>query len=1169
LVSIENIILAWKKFKKGKSNKIDVQEFQYNFEDNILLLHEQLTSGDYKHGKYRSFYLNDPKQRHIHKASVSDRIIHHILADYLESIYERKFVFTSYSCRKNKGTHTAVSRFYKDSWRLSRNNSRKVWVLKCDIKKFFENISLLILKSILQTNIKDIKILNLLNAVIDSFNARTNFGLPLGNVTSQWFANIYLNELDQYAKRRLKIKKYFRYGDDFIIVDINIENLYNNLRDIGIFLKNKLDLTLHKRKVKICNFDKGVDFLGFTQFPHYRILRTKTKRRIFRKAELLRQKIGTDKFRSSFASYLGISKHFQSYNFKKRLIYSLFNMPRQEKPNKKRGDDGSGEKIITTTSGQEKKDRLAFLDLESAEEYLDWKKTVPESIRRIVEPTLKGMAISPDQRASTDVDTTLVARFLDALKQKINDPSFDLSQYDPRIQNLLVPLDRIGTREGFINVFEALKNPDTSWALRKKLYQLQLAPSLEWLSEIDLQREIKELESILGTESPASQWDDANLSKKDAASSMEQGLEKVEGEPKAHYLVKSFWGGYYKRSTHARLNRTSLRWEAREDELSEWQEREKIDPTRVRILSSYVIGGEITPIPLPYDWTIDPDSLNVENFDGEAQLIQNQDGIWHLKTNGEGKRNYRIKIGKKIVAPPEILMREKIEIGISLPQELKEKIAEARKNNLQPVALARFIVRLIRDRLNYSNDPNSFKRYIQSPDKFFEELWEVKDADCFVSNTLAVAALIEAGLNTRFVSGYFVKEKNKDGDAVLHSGNGHAWLEVWDQIGQKWVRLDATPKGDPTMDEATQDKDLSGDTGEGDFGEDEIMSEEKVKEQIKEIKKKGGGKGAEKKMSDIEEERFAETAECTPAEAKQFLMALERVRQIKDKDGVPIVELLKDLWRKIVEERRIEVSEYRGPVRMDQGDRLEDPVSASIDLKAREYNPTGFEKDQRVEKIKFEFGGINIFFSFDLSGSMASPDASSGRSKADVQRDTALLFIDALMQCAIISRREDNPNSALPVKIMVTVASSVGDTKLPLTDKWGPREQWAFYSALNKTASGGTPTHQSLRQIEIGLEKEIRELEKLNLPTDKLPIHYVVEITDGVPDDLDATLAAHARLKSKGASVRSYLIGGDVSPEEYGEDASPPISSFSDLPKVLSDDIINVFKKLRPSKISS
>ncbi|MEK7565314.1 MAG: reverse transcriptase domain-containing protein, partial [Patescibacteria group bacterium] len=193
------MFLAWREFKKGKRKRLDVQEFEFNLEDNLFQLHSELKNKKYKHGQYIPFYVTDPKLRHIHKAMVRDRVLHQAVFRVLYPIFDRNFIFYSYSCRINKGTHKAVTRLETFCRKLSQNNTRNIFALKCDIKKFFDSIDQAILINLIQVKVKDNNAMWLIDEIIKSFPQ----GLPLGNVTSQIFANIYLNELDQFVKHSL------------------------------------------------------------------------------------------------------------------------------------------------------------------------------------------------------------------------------------------------------------------------------------------------------------------------------------------------------------------------------------------------------------------------------------------------------------------------------------------------------------------------------------------------------------------------------------------------------------------------------------------------------------------------------------------------------------------------------------------------------------------------------------------------------------------------------------------------------------------------------------------------------------------------------------------------------------------------------------------------------
>jgi len=311
MISIDNLLLAWKEFTRGKRNKKDVQEFQLHLMDNILFLHQELKDKTYIHGKYYAFNISDPKPRNIHKATVRDRLLHHAIYRVLYSYFDKKFICNSYSCRINKGTHKAMNRFREYARKVSKNNTKTCFVLKCDIKKFFANIDHKILKKILEKHIKDKNIMWLFSQVIDSFNsiyaiADICMGLPLGNLTSQLLVNIYMNEFDQFMKRKLKVEYYIRYADDFVILSDDKNYLEELLLKISDFLNKELKLQLHPDKVFIKTVASGLDFLGWVHFLEHQVLRTSTKRRMLKRLK-------ENPKEESRRSYLGMLKHGNTY----------------------------------------------------------------------------------------------------------------------------------------------------------------------------------------------------------------------------------------------------------------------------------------------------------------------------------------------------------------------------------------------------------------------------------------------------------------------------------------------------------------------------------------------------------------------------------------------------------------------------------------------------------------------------------------------------------------------------------------------------------------------------------------------------------------------------------------------------------------------------------------
>jgi len=318
IISVENLLDAWREFKRGKTKKSDVMAFDFHLEHHILQLHHQLKNKTYTPEPYTAFFVCDPKLRHVHKASVRDRVVHQAIYRQLYHVFDPQFIHDSYSCRVGKGTHAGVQRLEYFSRKASGNFRRPIWYLKCDVSRFFDSIDHVILKQKLASNIINQDTLLLCNTIIDSFSKLPEKGLPLGNVTSQLFANVYLHTFDHFMKHDMKIKYYLRYCDDFVILHHDRTYLEKLLSQAQHFLTKHLGLTIHPRKITLKKFTQGIDFLGYVTFPHYRIIRTRTRQRMIRKL-----KKHSDE--AILQSYLGIAKHAHAYRVKKILVDLLRN----------------------------------------------------------------------------------------------------------------------------------------------------------------------------------------------------------------------------------------------------------------------------------------------------------------------------------------------------------------------------------------------------------------------------------------------------------------------------------------------------------------------------------------------------------------------------------------------------------------------------------------------------------------------------------------------------------------------------------------------------------------------------------------------------------------------------------------------------------------------------
>jgi RNA-directed DNA polymerase len=289
LCSWENIYSAFMKAQKGKSKKQDVISFRENIIGNITTLQRELTEGTYKPRPLSTFVIRDPKTRVIRKSAFRDRIVHHAICNIIEPIFERTFIYDSFANRKGKGSSNALKRFDIFKRKTTKNNKTGCFVLKADIRHYFDEVDHDILLHIISRKIKDEQLINLISVVLK--NHSDNVGMPLGNMTSQFFANLYLNELDQFVKHNLKARFYIRYVDDFVILHRDKEVLENYKGNISLFLAERLKLHLHETKTKILPLHKGVSFLGFRNYPHHRLLRKANIRG-------MRKKIGQDDYDS-------------------------------------------------------------------------------------------------------------------------------------------------------------------------------------------------------------------------------------------------------------------------------------------------------------------------------------------------------------------------------------------------------------------------------------------------------------------------------------------------------------------------------------------------------------------------------------------------------------------------------------------------------------------------------------------------------------------------------------------------------------------------------------------------------------------------------------------------------------------------------------------------------
>ena len=344
--SYGNIYRRYLDCRRNKRNTVNALRFEFNAEEEVLKLEYELQTKTYRPSRSILFAAKKPKLREIFAASFRDRVVHHILVDQLEKIWEPAFIHDSYACRDGKGTHAAVARLKTFLRQITSNGHRRAYYLQLDIKDFFPSIDKQILFEQIRRRLADPDLLWLARLIIfwdctqsyvakgepqllaqvpphkSLFGKNNERGLPIGNLTSQFFANIYLNDLDQFVKHQLRAKQYIRYVDDFVIMSEDPDQLVQWRDQIESFLPGRLKLQLHPKRRKLEAVSQGIDFLGYIVRHDYTLVRRRVINNLKSKLRQFAQAPVKDfeALRTTVASYLGHFKHANSYALKQSII---------------------------------------------------------------------------------------------------------------------------------------------------------------------------------------------------------------------------------------------------------------------------------------------------------------------------------------------------------------------------------------------------------------------------------------------------------------------------------------------------------------------------------------------------------------------------------------------------------------------------------------------------------------------------------------------------------------------------------------------------------------------------------------------------------------------------------------------------------------------------------
>jgi retron-type reverse transcriptase len=322
IASFANLDLACRKAALGKKHQPEVAAFLLRSEPELLRLREELLQGTYRPGRYRTFHLQEyAKKREISAAPFRDRVVHHAFCQVVEPLFDPRFIFHSYACRAGKGTHRAVRCCQK--W-LRQNR----YVFQADIVQYFASIDHRVLLNILAQKMRDARVMKLVELIVHSWRPEEGRGVPIGNLTSQLFANLYLNELDSFVKFRLRRRHYLRYMDDFLLFGDTKEDLWDCERHIRRFLNERLRLSLHQRKTLVYPCESGVPWLGFCVDAHYRRISPANVRRFLRRVKLFKRRyvrgdIPFNELPQAVRRWINHARHGDTYCLRKRLFRSL------------------------------------------------------------------------------------------------------------------------------------------------------------------------------------------------------------------------------------------------------------------------------------------------------------------------------------------------------------------------------------------------------------------------------------------------------------------------------------------------------------------------------------------------------------------------------------------------------------------------------------------------------------------------------------------------------------------------------------------------------------------------------------------------------------------------------------------------------------------------------
>lgn len=633
---------------------------------------------------------------------------------------------------------------------------------------------------------------------------------------------------------------------------------------------------------------------------------------------------------------------------------------------------------------------------------------------------------------------------------------------------------------------------------------------------------------------------------------------------KASWSIKPGYGGYYKEQSFDTWNGDSREWEQDEYRYEEFllpqpgRDREGNIEMSAEILSQAWVN-----VPIPYTHEL---SFIIGGINFKFKKDQNGD-ILVFNSSGQ-KRNLTVLLAQKetkgggsAVVPKAFNIKE---IFTEETEKVIEEIKKAKQGNR---ARAFALVRHTHSRLSYSNESKYNAVYNDEPKGYCFAIDTHKKADCDVANTYFATLCARLGIPVRHIVGHMVKGKDENGASAIHSGTGHAWSEIWDEKEKKWIRIDATPPGDPQLEKEDQEKSES---VPGDYGEQEAVGP--TDEQLAKLEEELA-KVVEELSYTPEERKLSEETGITLKDAREIMKEINAAEDTRLKDGRKVTHALSQLFDMIVESRKHFRQEYTGPLRKREGgEHISNVVTHFVGIKSGEVDPLSRSREKNHLHEEKVFGGFDVYIIGDKSGSMS--ETVEGENKWKIQRRAEYLILSALAQFEEKLKRSGVQSlKDRSLDVQTEAISFRGgrvsdlDTDKPLSDKFESKDKVALWRSLT-TQGGGNGDVIALQTIHHKISEEIKSIKEARKEDNRLRI--VIAMTDGSPDSVSGV---HAMAEALG-KLNVVVVGIGLTETAQAVKAiyTTPYSSgdyvkdINDLPALVARHIVSSSLKLFPEK---